>query len=281
MPHPLAKTFLQAAELICDDLVRQGNCLRFAAGEEILFAGDIHGHRKNLAKIIRYANLGAHPNRRLILQEIVHGGPTDEVGGDRSVEALLRAAKLKISYPQQVFFLMGNHDVAELTRSEITKNGRGLCKAFLAGLKRMLADDAEAVRDAVCRMLRSQPLAARCPNGVFLSHSLPSPGSMDLIDWEIFDREYREEDFRRGGTAYEWTWGRGHTCEQLAELRSRLGVRQFLLGHQHIETGYEVHHGCAVVLASNHAHGAIAVFDAGEEMADEDLPGHIKPVVAL
>ena len=280
MPHPVAKTFGQAAELISNDPARQGNCLHFAAGEEIVYAGDIHGHRQNLAKIIAFADLGSHRRRRLLLQEIVHGSPAEQ-GGDRSVDVLLKAARLKLSHPDQVFFLMGNHDIAEIAGNEITKDGAGSCKAFAAGLETAFGPDAPEVRSAVHEMLRSQPLAGRCENGMLLSHSLPSPDRMGMIDWEILRRPYRDEDFRRGGSVYEWTWGRGYTPEQLAELAERLEADQFLLGHKHIETGHEVPCPNVVILASNHSHGAVMVIDAGRKIPDEDLPKHIRPIVGL
>ena len=293
MPHPVAKTFLDAAELISRDQARSGNCLHLAAGEQIVFTGDIHGHRANLAKIIAYADLAAHPDRRLVLQEIIHGGPAlalpasaafgqaPEARADRSVEVMLRAARLKLSYPGQVFFLMGNHDVAQFAGGEITKEGQGVCKAFDAGLEAMFGLEAPEVRSAVNEMLRSLPLAGRCQGGAFLSHSLPSPNRMPLVDWDVLQRPYRPEDFPRGGSVYEWTWGRGYTREQLDQLAARLEAKLFLLGHQHIDTGYEIQLDRVVVLASNHAHGAVMVFDAGEQIPRDGLSGHIRPIVAL
>lgn len=288
MGHPVARTFLEAAELIRNDHARRGNLLEFAGGEEIIFTGDIHGHRPNLTKIIRHADLAAHPQRRLVLQEIIHGGPASspetgpsDPGPDRSVELLLRAARLKLSYPGQVHFLMGNHDLAQFSGGEITKDGRGECKAFDAGLEAVFGRDSKEVCQAVYEMLRSLPLAGRCANGAFLSHSLPGPHRMQQVDWQILQRPYADEDFRRGGTVYEWTWGRGHTKEQLAEIAARVGARLFLLGHQHIEAGHDVQLGCIVILASSHAHGEVMVFDAGEEISLESLAGYIKPIVAL
>ena len=125
MTHPIAEAFTQAAELVAADANRRGNCLHFQAGLEIVYVGDIHGHRQNLAKVIRWADLGFSAERRLVLQEIIHGGPADPAGNDRSFEVLLRAARLKIAYPQQVFFLMGNHDLAQFAGGEIAKEGRG------------------------------------------------------------------------------------------------------------------------------------------------------------
>lgn len=281
MPHPVAKTFLEAAHLVAEAAPRDANCLNFADAREIVYVGDIHGHRRNLAKVIKHADLPAHPGRRLVLQELLHGGPTDDNGGDRSFEVLLRAARLKIRHPEQVFFLMGNHDLAQITGNEVTKNGHGLCKAFDAGLDNSFGPAAQEVRTAINDLLRRLPLAARCPNGMFMTHSLPSPGRMGLIDWEILARPYRQEDLRRGGTVYEWTWGRGHTAEQLDELADRLQARQFLLGHQPVETGYEIVHGRAVVIASDDDHGAVMVFGADQAVPDEKLAGLVRPIVAL
>jgi len=280
MPHPVANTFHQAAELVASSPIRRGNCLHFAESDEIVYAGDIHGHRQNLARVIARSDLPGHPSRRLVLQELLHGGPIDEKGGDRSVEVLLRAARLKINHPDRVFFLIANHDLAQLTGNEITKNGVGMCKAFDAGVDHAFGDSAGEVRAAVHELLRSLPLAARCPNGMFLAHSLPSPDRMELVDWDILNRPYRDEDLRRGGSLYEWTWGRRHTAEQLADLAGRLDAEQFLMGHQPVEA-YEIQHDRAVILASDSAHGVVMIFSAGEPVPNERLAELIKPIVTL
>ena len=280
MAHPVAKTFVAAAELVAEDDNRRGNCLLFKQGEKIVYVGDIHGNRRNLAKVIAYAALGSHPHRRLILQELIHGGEADQAGNDRSVEVLLRAARLKISYPRQVFFLLANHDISQITGHEIIKDGRGECESFDAGLDNSFGPDVADVRSAVHRLFRSQPLAARCENGLFMTHSLPSPNRMDLIDWDILTRPYVDEDFHRGGTLYEWTWGRGHSAEQLAEIAGRLDAKQFLLGHQPCQTGYQIQHGVSIILDSHHSHGVIMEFDAGLPL-DENIDEHIRPIVAL
>ncbi len=281
MPHPVANTFRQVTQLIVEDPHRTGNCLRFAAGEEVLYTGDIHGNRANLTKILRYADLGSHPRRRLVLQELIHDGPGDQAGGDRSFELLLRAARLKISYPQRVHFLLGNHDLAQFTGNEITKNGAGLCKAFDEALERSFGEAAEEVRQAVCDAFRALPLAGRCEGGTFLSHSLPSPGRMALVDWEILDRPYRQEDFPRGGSVYEFVWGRGHTPEQLEELARRLQARFFLMGHQPVRGGYQIVPDRAAIIASESSHGTVLAFDAGEELSAEIVSERVRPIVAL
>ena len=281
MTHPIANAFREAAELVRIDPRRRGNRLEFEADDEIIYSGDIHGHRQNLARILAYADLPAHPSRRVVLQEIIHGGPPDSEGGDRSVEVLLRAVRLKISRPEQVFFLLANHDLAQVTGNEITKDGAGVCKAFDAGLEHAFGPSAGEVRSAVNEFLSALPLVATCPNGMLMTHSLPSPTRMPLIDWTIFDRPYRQEDFRRGGTAYEWTWGRDHTPQQLEELSQRLGASQFLLGHHPVPTGFEIRLERMVILASDLPQGAIMHFNAGEPTADEELAKLARPIALL
>jgi hypothetical protein len=171
--------------------------------------------------------------------------------------------------------------LAEIAGQEVAKDGRGACRAFRAGLEAMFGGDAEEVRAAVVEMFRSQPLIARCANGMVMSHSLPSPERMGLVDWEVLRRPYVGGDFTRGGSVYEWTWGRGHTREQLDALADRLDARLFLLGHQHIESGYLLVGSRAIVVASNHPHGSVMVFDAGSEVREGDLAGLVRPIVAL
>ena len=280
MSHPIANAFVDAAQQLGQDGIRQGNLLSFSADDEIVYCGDIHGHRANLAKIIGFANLGMFPNRRLVLQEIIHEH-LDSAALDKSIEVLLRAVRLKLSYPGQVYFLMGNHDIAQLTGNEITKDGAGVCLAFDAAIDSMFGPDAGEVRLAVHQFLRAQPLAAACPNGMFLSHSLPGPARMGLVDWTILQRPYAEEDLRRRGAVYEFTWGRDHTAGQLAQLKEKLHAAQFLLGHQPMAEGYAIVHRCEVILSSDHGHGCIMVFPAGGEVPDEGLRDLIQPIAGL
>jgi hypothetical protein len=280
MAHPAADMLLAAAELCRTEDHREGNVLRFDAGERVIVTGDIHGNRPNLVKIINHAALGADPRRMLLLQELIHGGPTDDLGGDRSFEVLLRAVRLKQQYPAQVHFLLANHDVSELTGNEISKDGCGSCKAFRLGLDNAYGEDAGEIHQAIRTFLAALPLAARCPNGVLISHSLPSPGRESLFDPAVFTRPCREEDYRWGGSVYELLWGRRHTPESLGKLMDLLGAGVFINGHQPQDNGYLVNDR-QLILASEHPHGTIAEFDAGEELDLDMLDTIVRPIVRL
>lgn len=281
MGNPVSDIFRTCWGLLANCPFRQGNCLEFQADDQIVYAGDLHGHRGNLAKLIAYCKLDSHPHRRLVLQEIIHGGPAAPSGADRSFDLLLRAARLKLAHPKQVFFLLGNHDLAQCTGNEITKEGRGVCRAFRQGLQESFGQDAVEVHDAMAEMLLAMPLAARCPNGVMMSHSLPSPERMGLIDWSILDRPYQKSDFLRGGSVYEWVWGRRHLAEAVDEMARRLGVKLFLLGHQPQEQGCHIVSDQAVILDTTHAHGCVAVFRGDEELTAQSLADKLLKVARL
>lgn len=280
MTSAAADIFHQAAEANTADPRRDGNVLTVDAGLEMIVAGDLHGNRRNLDKIIRFADLGANPNRCLVLQELIHG-PFDTEGPDRSAELLLRAARLSCSHPRQVVFVLGNHDVAQLTGAEITKNGIGVCEAFNSGLAYAFEDDADEVMRGIEAFLRSIPLAARCPNGTFITHSLPHPTRMETAGTEILRRETRDEDMPRGGAVYEWTWGRGQTDEQVEALAEELNVELFVLGHCHVENGWQMLTPRAVIVASDHAHGHIMRFASDKPVDRDAIANLVTPIVAL
>ena len=281
MSNAFAETFKTAATLNRQDPGRRGNLVTLDESVvEVLLAGDIHGHKSNLAKVIEFAALSAHPNRVLVLQEIIHG-PLDAGGRDRSVELLAKAARLKVAHPRQVFFLLGNHDLAQVTGNEISKEGHGVCKAFTAGVEFSFGPAAAEITPALTNFLTSPPLAIRCPNGVLLSHSLPSATRMDKVDLTFAARDYAPEAMSRGGMAYEWTWGRQQTPEQLQEIARRLGVNFFVLGHRHSGNGWEKITDTAICVSSDNEHGQVLHMNARQPATYESIVAGLRPIVAM
>jgi hypothetical protein len=280
MAHAVADILLKAAQLNRSDPHRQGNVLEFRPGERLLVCGDLHGHRHNLSKVIGYAALGSAPSRMLVLQEVIHGGAIDSEGGDRSFELLVRAARLKNQYPGQVHFLLSNHDLAQFTDNEITTNGCGFCKAFDIGLEKAYGADAAEVEAAMDEFFRSQPLAGRCPNGIFISHTLPSPVRAKRFDPEVLRRPYREEDFKNGGAVYDLVWGRRHDEATLDQMALLLNCTMFVNAHQNQDDGFALN-GRQLIIASDHAHGTIAEFGADENIPPDMLASVVRPIVKL
>jgi hypothetical protein len=247
----------------------------------IVFSGDIHGNRRAFGKIVSHAALDTDPQSHVVLQEILHGPIDGQTGHDRSIELLVRAAELKIEHPRQVLFVMGNHDIAQVTRSEISKYGYGVCKVFVESLRFAFGDDAEEVMDALAEFFLSQPLAVRCPNGVLISHSLPSPGKFDDACIEILTRPITTADMRRGQPVYNWVWGRRHTESQLETLAAKLDVEFFLMAHQHNESGHDILSRHGAVVLSDHAGGYIVEFRDDQKVTGDSLGQYLKPLSAL
>lgn len=281
MPHPVADVFRQAAVLNADDDRRRGNVVYLEPGDEVIATGDIHGNRSALHRIRAHADLAPEAPTRLILQEIIHGPVDPRTGHDRSIEVLIRAVRLKVAHPRQVVFLLGNHDVAELTGREVTRAGRPSCKLFAQGLQFAFGDAAAEVADALGEFLFSLPLAVMCPNGTFICHSLPSPQRLTEQCFEVLQRPYAPDDLKRGGAVYEWTWGRQHTEELIDELAGRLDAAFFILGHVHSPEGYARVGRRAITLACDHEHGCVMRFSADRPLNDAATERAIIPVAAL
>ena len=280
MSHPVADILLKAAEINRSEGHRHGNLLEFCPGERLIVAGDLHGHRQNLTKVIAHAALGTSAHRMLVLQEVIHGGAIDESGNDRSFELLVRAARLKNQFPSQVHFLLSNHDLAQMLDNEITKNGLGYCRAFDAGLAEAYGADTPDIAAAMDVFFGSQPLAGRCPNGIVLSHSLPSPRREKLFDPEVLHRPYRDEDLRHGGSVYELVWGRRQDEQTLDYMAHLLDCQLFINAHQAQDEGYLLN-GRQLIIATEHARGTIAEFDADEDISLDLLEAVIRPIARI
>jgi hypothetical protein len=198
-----------------------------------------------------------------------------------SHEVLLRAAKWKIEYPDQVHFLQSNHELAQLIEQNISKGGRIVTFSFLTGMRETYGEEYGPVVEAMLEFIASYPLAARTANRMFLTHSLPSPDMMRLFDPQVVDRVPTNDDLFDGGSGYLLVWGRHHTAEQLAELSRVYNVDYFICGHQPQESGYDIRHDKLVILASDHNHGTLLPFDLKKPYSIADLERAIRPLASI
>jgi hypothetical protein len=230
-------------------------------------AGDLHDHGVNYQRIVKLAELDASPDHHVILHEVIHG-PYLIDGRDHSVRMLGRVAALQLEYPGQVHVLMGNHELAQATGAEIAKGGRNPIASFDEGLDFMFDDAADAVRKAMGSFIRSMLLAVRCANGVFCSHSLPSPQSFDGFDVTIIDRIPAEQELVYNGSAYAMVWGRHHDEVLAEDLADEWNVRLFVMGHQPVDYGYELEAETLLILSSDDNHGVALPIDLSRTYPD-------------
>lgn len=276
-----ADIFREAAELNRSDPLRAGSLLEFPNYGQLVMTGDLHGHRRNFERLKHYCDLEHFGARHVILHEIIHEESDGPTGGDRSHEVLLQAALWTVEFPGQVHFLVGNHDLAQLSGHEITKNGRIVTVAFEQSVREAYGPYGGDVMNAICDFLRSFPLAGRTANRVFLSHSLPNGRELPVFDPTVVRREPTLADLGEHGSAHALVWGRYQPESVVSAMREWFDVDYFLCGHQPQETGFDVLHSRIIILASDHNHGVFLPFDLSKPATLESLTTHIRPLASL
>jgi Icc-related predicted phosphoesterase len=278
MPQESIQLCLTGAELNRTSRWRSGNLIRLPDTGRVIVAGDLHGHFRNFERIMKMADLANHPDTHVILQEIIHGGPEDDFGGCLSYRLLFEAIRCKIRFPDQVHILLGNHDTAVISNSSVLKCGREMNRAMKDAMKRHYEEEFHDVMNALVEYLLSQPLAIRCANGVWISHSLPADNTVDRFDLSIFNRPYTLDDIERSNAVYLLTWGRRHGAESLNRLAKMLDVEVFVLGHQPQEMGWGRIGNNTIILASEHNYGCVLFFNLAQSYTADSLVRNIVPL---
>src|SRR5882724_13217465 len=139
--------------------LRDQQVVNLPADGEVWMTGDIHDNRTNYSKLIAAADLQNNPQRHLVLHELIHGDHFDAKGAEDSWKMLYQAAELKCNHPNQVHFLLANHDLAQIHGEGIMKAGLSVCEAFNAGVKQVFHDQSDKVEIAMKQFLLSLPLA--------------------------------------------------------------------------------------------------------------------------
>lgn len=261
---------------------REHQLVSLPAQGEVWMTGDIHDHRTNLDKFIKAADLGNHPDRHVILHELIHGDHIDANGAEDSWISLYRAAQLKLDFPNQVHFLLANHDLAQVFGEGIMKGGLSVCEAFHQGLKRDFPERYHFIEAAISEFLLSMPLAIRTPNGLWFSHSLPRDSEIDSFDYGVFDRKLTGDDYkRRTGAAYQLIWGRGVSPEGAARFADRVKAKLIVTGHQPQEMGYAVNGDRHLIIASDHNQGVFLPLRLDHDYSMDDLVSRLKKFVAI
>ncbi len=241
MPDPtrLLNTLRRAVQAFRATPGRRGRVVSLEGAEEVLATGDLHGNLENLRLILHKADLGNHPRRHLVLQEFVHGPHRYGAGGDKSHQALDLLAALKCQYPQQVHFLLGNHELSQWTNCRIAKEEGELTALFRQGVETAYGAHAAAVYAAYVDLFAAVPLAVRTANRVFLSHSLPSGARLPLFHAAVLEQDAADErELRPGGSVYALVWGRDGRAETAAEFLAKMDADLLITGHIPLDEGF-------------------------------------------
>jgi hypothetical protein len=281
MSQTIIELLKKAIQSNDSDKYRQGNLIHLPNQGDLVITGDLHGHRRNFERIVNFANLKNNPNRHVIFQEIIHGGPEDAFGGCMSYKLLLDVVRYMLDFPDQVHIIMGNHDTAFINNAEVMKDGKEMNRAMCLAIEREFDCSSSDVIAAMKQFLFSQPLAVRCSNRIWVSHSLPADRNLAQFDKQIFSRKLTTDDIKKPGSAYLLTWGRNMSQTLLDKMAELLDVDLFVLGHQPQEQGWSQAGRNLIILASNHNHGHLLVVDMAKTYTIEQLIQSLLPIASL
>jgi len=280
-----ADEFIETLETAKDEnersSLREGQVVTLPDEGEVWMTGDIHDHRSNLAKLIAAADLANNPQRHVVLHELIHGDHYDQKGAEDSWVSLAKAAELKCDFPDQVHFMLANHDLAQIHGEGIMKAGTSVCEAFTAAVKRDFKDRATIVNVAITEFLLSFPLAIRA-GSLFFCHSLPTDEQIQTFDFTIFDRELTGADYkRRTGPVYQLIWGRNVTPVGVTMFAEEVGAETIVTGHQPQESGFHVNGDQHLIIASDHNQGVLLPIELGKSYDAPTLAMRLQKFVAL
>ena len=275
----IIETFAKAHQANAITESRLGNVIELNAslGDEVMVTADLHGHRPNFNAIRQIADLANHPRRHLILQEVCHGGPKyPSNGGCMSHMMLEDVAKLKVEFPQQVHFLMSNHEWSELMDFPILKNQQILNLLFRFGMQEMYGPATDKVRSSYLPFLRTLPLAVRVDKGIWISHTLPENVDREKFDSKILDKEINDSDLEENGPLFQFIWGRDFRQANADAFASSIEADVLIHGHEPTDAGFDVPNSKQIILDSHGDNGSYLLLPIGKQLNQQEIIKRIK-----
>jgi len=253
------------------DKCRSGCVIKLPAVGDVLVAGDMHGSMVNLRAIFQIADLEANPGRHLVLQELVHGGPKDPAGGCRSVFCLLEGVRLKVSFPDRVHIILGNHELSESHGVSLIKGGERVSKTFDMGLRHAFGDRADDVKRFMHAFIDTMPIAVRTPHGVFISHSTPKSEDLDIFDVDVFDTTVPFQDDPYDSSVFALVWGRDFSWEATETFARMTAAETFVVGHTSCANGYRKVGARHLIIDSTDEKGCFLLFPLDRHFSRDEL----------
>ncbi len=271
-PQKLLTTLRQAITLFRATPGRTGRFTRLPAGVEVMVVGDLHGNVENFRLALKAANLGQHPERHLVLQEVVHGPFQYPQGGDKSHQLLDLVAALKCQFPARVHFLLGNHELAQWQNQRIGKGDVDQNQWFYAGLETAYGPQAAAVYAAYLELFDAADLALRTANRVFISHTVPSSRNLPHFELTILERdEIADEEKRLGGAVHSIVWNRDHSQANVEAFLMKVDADWIITGHIPCEQGFAVPNDRQIILDALGTPACCCLFPTDRPVTQQDL----------
>jgi hypothetical protein len=274
MPDPvrLLHTIRAAVKAFQATPGRQGRLTTLPSGQEVLISGDLHGNLENFRLLLKRAALESHPERHLVLQEVIHGPFFYSSGGDKSHQLLDLTAALKCQYPERVHFLLGNHELAQWNEQLIGKGDLDFNVVFKEGVAAAYGSHADTIYAAYLELFDAADLAVRTANRVFMSHSLPSQKRLDNFDLAELQRgELSPKDTSLGGAVHSLLWGRDTRPETAAAFLKKVDADFLITGHIPCERGYDTPSDRHLILDSMGTPACYCIFPTDRPLTFQHL----------
>ncbi len=272
-PEKMLPLLRQAISLVKATPGRLGHWVQLADCDEVLVAGDLHGHVPNFQAIWKLADLAQHPRRHLVLQELIHGPFRYPTTGEKSHQLVDLFAMAKSQFPKRVHYLPGNHELAQWTGRKIIKGDADLNEQFrLGALTAYGKDFMPEIYRAYLELFKVCPLGLMTPNHVFLSHSLIPAKSLAAFRLsQLQTDDYQESDYLPGGVVYSVLWGRDTSSETVEQFLQKVEADFLVTGHVPADEGYTVPNERQVTLDCSQTPGGYLLFPADRPVTHADL----------
>ena len=271
MPDPakIEAAVRRAAVLVRAQKGRTGVSVCLEDAEDVVVGGDMHGNVENFSAVYKMADLAKHPQRHLVLQELVHG-PFEYVGGgDKSHQLVELYSALVNQFPGRVHYLMGNHEMAELTGHDIVKMDESCLSRFAAGVVSRYGERASKMQTAYMELFSALPVAIRCPNRLLLTHSLPRPRALDGFDpATLCEPKPPRSLYEPKGAYYDLVWGRETSPAHVERYLTLMDSDKLVSGHIICEQGFFFTGPRHLIIDGSRAPSAVAVLPAQSEIDD-------------
>jgi hypothetical protein len=189
-------------------------------------------------------------------------------------------AKLKTQYPERVHFILGNHELAELTDYPIQKNKQMLNLMFRLGLQQTYGPATEKIREAYFPFIRSCPLAVRLPSDVFISHSVPENVDSRPFDKSVFSRQIDPAEYYDRTGVFELVWGRDYRQQNAQAFAELMEAKVLINGHEPCPEGFSTPNPFQIILDCCGDKACYVILSTSDqEMTQADIVKQIRKLV--
>jgi hypothetical protein len=248
-PNKVLNTIEKAILAFKNTPGRSGRVLRLADTSEVIVVGDLHGRVDHLKKAFTLSDLKGNPSRTLIVQELIHGTSTYPDGSDNSHLVLDMVASLKCQFPRQVHYLLGNHELSQVTNRQISKNNIDLNQSFNLGIAYAYPGAADQIIEAYKKLISVIPAMIFLPNQVCISHSLPDKsrvGAFEVARLEMVPEQ--DSDLLPGGNLHSLVWGRDTSLENAENFLNKVNCKWLVTGHIPCYQGFDYTNSRQIIL---------------------------------